>query len=265
MANSASPLRANRTPKSVASLTSGPEPGSGPSISETCTLKLRYLCDASPLSPLSLFGVTIRVSNILFLCIQILGIDLSAPQQEFNIAPGGYLELLENQVDPVSDDGTLPKESSIHKYINLIRSGSKKMGRLFVDVSTLESLLVKAGFVDVELRIFKWPMNGWPKDEKYEQFNDTFLRLSLKPPFHWVTKHVSYKKLGLWCHENFFGALEAVCMALLTRVHGWTRDEVDIFLIDVRRDLKNRSYHAYFPIYSVVGRKPEKGEAAASD
>ncbi|KAJ0313772.1 hypothetical protein COL516b_000716 [Colletotrichum fioriniae] len=240
MANSASPLRANRTPKSVASLTSGPEPGSGPSISETCTLKLRYLCDASPLSPLSLFGVTIRVSNILFLCIQILGIDLSAPQQEFNIAPGGYLELLENQVDPVSDDGTLPKESSIHKYINLIRSGSKKMGRLFVDVSTLESLLVKAGFVDVELRIFKWPMNGWPKDEKY-------------------------KKLGLWCHENFFGALEAVCMALLTRVHGWTRDEVDIFLIDVRRDLKNRSYHAYFPIYSVVGRKPEKGEAAASD
>ncbi|EXF76336.1 hypothetical protein CFIO01_10242 [Colletotrichum fioriniae PJ7] len=245
---------------------------------------------------LSLFGVTIRVSNILFLCIQILGIDLSAPQQEFfigadlyalsvppnvrfeiddieeewtysepfnyihsrfmnasienweeylkkcydNIAPGGYLELLENQVDPVSDDGTLPKESSIHKYINLIRSGSKKMGRLFVDVSTLESLLVKAGFVDVELRIFKWPMNGWPKDEKY-------------------------KKLGLWCHENFSSALEAVCMALLTRVHGWTRDEVDIFLIDVRKDLKNRSFHAYFPIYSVVGRKPEKGEAAASD
>lgn len=141
------------------------------------------------------------------------------------------------------------------------------MGRLFVDVSTLESLLVKAGFVDVELRIFKWPMNGWPKDEKYEQLNDTFLRLSLKPPFHWVTKHVSsfprsedifgltlhvpldrYKKLGLWCHENFSGALEAVCMALLTRVHGWTRDEVDIFLIDVRRDLKNRSYHAYFPM-----------------
>ncbi|KAI3545022.1 hypothetical protein CSPX01_05228 [Colletotrichum filicis] len=156
-----------------------------------------------------------------------------------NIAPGGYLELLENQVDPVSDDNTLPKDSSIHKYVNLIRSGSEKMGRVFVDVSTLKSLVVGAGFVDVELRIFKWPMNGWPKDEKY-------------------------KKLGLWCHENFSSALEAVCIALLTRVHGWTLDEVDVFLVNVRNDLKNRGYHAYFPIYSVVGRKPEKEEAAAS-
>ncbi|KAG7050626.1 TAM domain methyltransferase [Colletotrichum scovillei] len=156
-----------------------------------------------------------------------------------NIAPGGYLELLENQVDPVSDDGTLPKDSSIHEYVDLIRSGSEKMGRVFVDVSTLKSLVVEAGFVDVELQIFKWPMNGWLKDEKY-------------------------KKLGLWCHENFSSALEAVCMALLTRVHGWTRDEVDVFLVNVRKDLKNRSYHAYFPIYSVVGRKPEKEEATTS-
>ncbi|KAK1451957.1 hypothetical protein CMEL01_06531 [Colletotrichum melonis] len=156
-----------------------------------------------------------------------------------NIAPGGYLELLENQVDPVSDDNTLPKDSSIHEYVNLIRSGSEKMGRVFVDVSTLKSLVVEAGFVDVELRIFKWPMNGWPKDEKY-------------------------KKLGLWCYENFSSALEAVCMALLTRVHCWTRDEVNVFLVDVRKDLKNRSYHAYFPIYSVIGRKAEKEEAATS-
>ncbi|KAK1729382.1 S-adenosyl-L-methionine-dependent methyltransferase [Colletotrichum acutatum] len=216
---------------------------------------------------------------------EILGIDLSAPQQEFvppnvrfeiddieeewtysepfnyihsrfmnasianwkeylkkcydNVAPGGYLELLENQVDPVSDDNTLPKDSSIHEYVNLILSGSEKMGRVFVDVSALKSLVVEAGFVDIELRIFKWPMNGWPKDEKY-------------------------KKLGLWCHENFSSALEAVCMALLTRVHGWTRGEVDVFLVNVRKDLKNGSYHAYFPIYSVVGRKPEKEEAAAS-
>ncbi|KAK1545492.1 hypothetical protein CPAR01_02994 [Colletotrichum paranaense] len=216
---------------------------------------------------------------------EILGIDLSAPQQGFvppnvrfeiddieeewtysepfnyihsrfmnasianwkeylkkcydNIAPGGYLELLENQVDPVSDDNTLPKDSSIHEYVNLIRSGSEKMGRVFIDVSTLKSLVLEAGFVDVELRIFKWPMNGWPKDEKY-------------------------KKLGLWCYENFSSALEAVCMALLTRVHCWTRDEVNVFLVDVRKDLKNRSYHAYFPIYSVIGRKAEKEEAANS-
>ncbi|OHE95755.1 hypothetical protein CORC01_08896 [Colletotrichum orchidophilum] len=156
-----------------------------------------------------------------------------------NTVPGGYLEPLENQVDPVSDDNSLPKDSSILEYVHLIRSGSEKMGRVFVDVSTLKSLVIEAGFVDVELRIFKWPMNGWSKDKRY-------------------------KKLGLWCHENFSSALEAVCMALLTRVHGWSRDEVDVFLVNVRKDLNNRSYHAYFPIYSVVGRRPEREEATAS-
>lgn len=57
-----------------------------------------------------------------------------------------------------------------------------------------------------------------------------------------------YKKLGAWTLENFGSALEALSMAAFTRVLGWTRDEVNVFLIDVRNDLKNKSYHSYCPV-----------------
>ncbi|KAF4782103.1 TAM domain methyltransferase [Colletotrichum scovillei] len=150
-----------------------------------------------------------------------------------NLTPGGYLELQEADVMPKSDDDLLPKDSSIVKYVNMLHEASEITGRKFVEAPPLKNKMIEAGFVDVELRIFKWPHNTWPKDERY-------------------------KKLGLWTQENFGSALEALCMAAFTRVLGWTRDEVNVFLIDVRNDLKNKSYHAYCPVYCITGRKPEK-------
>ncbi|CCF47165.1 hypothetical protein CH063_04073 [Colletotrichum higginsianum] len=152
-----------------------------------------------------------------------------------NLAPGGYLEMTETQPDPVSDDDTLPKDWAVAKYVEGIREASEKIGRVFIDPPTLKGIMEEVGFVDVELRQYKWPMNEWPKEERY-------------------------KTLGLWCLENFNSALEAVCVALFTRVLDWSLNEVNVFLIDVRKDLKNKNYHAYFNVYCLVGRKPEKKE-----
>ncbi|KAK2009648.1 S-adenosyl-L-methionine-dependent methyltransferase [Colletotrichum eremochloae] len=155
-----------------------------------------------------------------------------------NLTPGGYLEVMENQADPVSDDGTFPKDCAIAKYVEGLQEASEKIGRVFVDITKLKGIMEEVGFVDVELRRYKWPMNTWPKDERY-------------------------KTLGLWCLENFRDALEAVCMALFTRVLNWSSEEVTIFLIDVRKDLHNTSYHAYFNVYCLVGRKPEDAPSPA--
>ncbi|KLP00213.1 uncharacterized protein FFB20_00932 [Fusarium fujikuroi] len=53
-----------------------------------------------------------------------------------------------------------------------------------------------------------------------------------------------------------FKGLEALSMAALTRVLGWTQEEVTIFLAKVRRDLNDRTIHAYWPVYSTYGRRP---------
>lgn len=67
--------------------------------------------------------------------------------------------------------------------------------------------------------------------------------------------------LGLWNVENLANALGAVSLAVLTRPRsekglGWSRDEVEVFLADVRKDLKNTDIHAYFPM--LVERPPSQ-------
>ncbi|OLN88703.1 hypothetical protein CCHL11_01689 [Colletotrichum chlorophyti] len=155
-----------------------------------------------------------------------------------NLIPGGYLELQDADLFPRSDDGTFPKDCALVKFAQLLHSVSEKMGREYVDVPSLKKVMTDVGFVDVELQMYKWPHNAWPKEDRY-------------------------KKLGLWTQENFGSALEAMCMAPFTRVLGWNRIEVDVFLIDVRNDLKNKSHHSYTPVYCIVGRKPEKQDRPA--
>ncbi|GKT41993.1 putative methyltransferase tdiE [Colletotrichum spaethianum] len=170
-----------------------------------------------------------------------------------NLTPGGYLELQDADIMPRSDDNLLPKDAPIIQFANLLKEVSAKLGREYVEVASLKNVMIEAGFIDVEMRMYKWPHNEWPKDSRYNS-----APFDLLSYHHLSRPDVSRTKLGFWTQENFGSALEAICMAPLTRVLGWTRDEVNIFLIDVRKDLKNKSYHAYCPVYCIVGRKPEK-------
>jgi len=40
-------------------------------------------------------------------------------------------------------------------------------------------------------------------------------------------------------------------MAVLTRGLSWTKEEVDDFLDDVRKDTKNRNIHAYIDVFAI--------------
>lgn len=41
-------------------------------------------------------------------------------------------------------------------------------------------------------------------------------------------------------------ALEGFSMALFTRILGWSKEEVETFLIDVRKEMKDPKIHAYW-------------------
>ncbi len=77
-----------------------------------------------------------------------------------------------------------------------------------------------------------WVGGTWPKDPKL-------------------------KEIGIWTRENLLQGLEGFALALFTRVHGWSVEEVQLFLVDVRKDLKNSNIHWYVPMYTIYGRKPE--------
>ncbi|KAK1673892.1 methyltransferase domain-containing protein [Colletotrichum godetiae] len=138
-----------------------------------------------------------------------------------NLSPGGYLELIEFDAVPTSDDGTLKADSAITKSATLLFDAAAKIGRPFEDISRMKDVLAETGFKDVHKQLFKWPTNSWPKDPKY-------------------------KELGIWNHENAIAGWEGFCMAPCTRVHRWSREEVLILMAEARKEFKDRTIHAYF-------------------
>lgn len=53
---------------------------------------------------------------------------------------------------------------------------------------------------------------------------------------------------GMWNYENIAGGLYGVSVALFTRALGWTAEELEVFLVDVRKELKDTKIHSYFPM-----------------
>ncbi|KXH67422.1 hypothetical protein CSAL01_11958 [Colletotrichum salicis] len=156
-----------------------------------------------------------------------------------NLTPGGYLELQEVDVGPSSDDGTLdPTTSALARYCALLQDASVKLGRPYQEIPTLADVMrdPEVGFVDVEVRVFKWPTNGWHTADTEEG-----RRL---------------RELGVWSGQNIMAGLEGFAMAPFTRAFGWSQEDIDAFLVDVKREMRDKSIHAYGLVYSIVGKKP---------
>ncbi|TDZ35791.1 Secondary metabolism regulator LAE1 [Colletotrichum spinosum] len=148
-----------------------------------------------------------------------------------HLAPGGYFEIQDLNLFLQSDDNTLKSDHPLALCMTLMYEASVIFGRPFQDLSALKKVFEDVGFLDVEMHIYKWPTNTWPKLAKYQE-------------------------LGVWNNANIGGGIEALSMAPLTRALGWTKEEVQVLLAGVRKDLNNRSIHAYWPIYCIFGRKP---------
>lgn len=52
----------------------------------------------------------------------------------------------------------------------------------------------------------------------------------------------------MWQLENLGGGLEAISVALFTRVLKWSKPELDMFLATVRKELKDTRIHSYWDV-----------------
>ncbi|KAK0611208.1 S-adenosyl-L-methionine-dependent methyltransferase [Immersiella caudata] len=138
-----------------------------------------------------------------------------------HLHPGGYIELFDTLNPLVSDDGTLTEDSGLSKWNRLLVEASEKLGRPLNSYTSYTKQLADAGFVNIVDTRFKWPMNTWPKDAQDKN------------------------------------GVQAVSLMLFTNVLGWTADQAEVLLVDVRKDAKNRAIHRYWPIHAVYAQKPE--------
>lgn len=153
-------------------------------------------------------------------------------QQSYdNLESGGWIELADILLEFSSDDNSVPADSPAKKWGELMLEAADKFGAPLDSCKRYRQQLEDAGFVDIVVEIYRWPSYVWPKDPKF-------------------------KEMGLWTFENLGNGASGLSMALFTRALGWTAEEVEVFLVGVRQDMKNSSVHGWWPIYVVYGRKP---------
>ncbi|KAF9873156.1 methyltransferase domain-containing protein [Colletotrichum karsti] len=160
--------------------------------------------------------------------------DVPAMIQKFydNLSPNGWFEIDDLALPVGCDDDTLTKDSAISRWHGAVAEASEKLGRPLVSMSTHLDPIKKAGFVDIGFKEYKWPLNSWPRDPKL-------------------------KELGSFQCVNLDLGLEGLSLALLTRVLGWSKEEVITLCALTRKEIRDRKIHAYWRVHCVYARKPE--------
>jgi hypothetical protein len=52
----------------------------------------------------------------------------------------------------------------------------------------------------------------------------------------------------MWTYENLGVGASGLSLALFTRALGWSADQVEVFLVDVRKAMRNKAIHSYWPV-----------------
>lgn len=119
-----------------------------------------------------------------------------------------------------TDDATLKPHHSTTKWLDLLLSTARSIGRDPSPGPSLRKWAVDAGFENVTERVFKMPIGPWPRDKRL-------------------------KELGLVNAAQVTDGLEGFSMRLLCDVAGWKEDEVRVLVANVRRELKGGTIHPY--------------------
>lgn len=112
-----------------------------------------------------------------------------------HLKPGGYIEQMEFSVHNRSDDGTLAPDAVLAKWSAYAKEAGERNGTTAEIAEQMFDLIREAGFEDVTLKRYKWPIGTWSRD-------------------------ALHKKIGYWNVVNWEQGVEGWAMHLFTNVLG---------------------------------------------
>lgn len=134
--------------------------------------------------------------------------------------PGGWAEFQDWDINLYSQDESLSATSPMRRFQDLVIASREGAGYLTNPGPELEKWMKDAGFVDVKATKYVVPFGPWPKDK-------------------------ALKEIGVLNYVQLDQALDAIGMALLTNMpEPWTPEEVQVFLVNVRKDMTDRKIHS---------------------
>jgi SAM-dependent methyltransferase len=170
----------------------------------------------------------------------------------YHLKPGGFMESQEIMPKPHCDDGTMPADWALTEWVKYSDDAAMEAGRPLRIGNKLKRWYEAYGFVAVEEKVLKLPMNSWPKDKRL-------------------------KTLGSMSEENWVSGIQGFSMAPFSRILNWSKAEIEVsvssvvckalfnipkqvYLVNVRKAIQDKNVHAYNKVYVVWGRKPYPGE-----
>ncbi|KAK3354200.1 S-adenosyl-L-methionine-dependent methyltransferase [Neurospora tetraspora] len=150
-----------------------------------------------------------------------------------HLRPGGWFEMQEVVHFPVSMTGPMPADHPMAQYWALVHEGLAALGVDFHAAAggNLAQMMREAGFVNVTERILQIPIGTWPKNKVL-------------------------KTVGLYWRTILLDGIQAIALGPLTRGLRWSREQVEMFLIQVRRAYHDNSALLYMPLHIIYGQKP---------
>lgn len=155
------------------------------------------------------------------------------------LKPGGWFEWHEIDPTPRCDDGTMPPPNeegfsayALHDWMELSDKAATEIEptREFTIAPDLARKMRATGFTSIQDNSTKVPLNRWPKDPQL-------------------------KAWGEWYEANWLDGLSAYSYKPLLAL-GWSKPEVEVFLVSVRKCISNRHFHTYHNFHVVFGQKP---------
>lgn len=125
----------------------------------------------------------------------------------------------------------MPPDHPVARYWGLIKTALDVLGVNFHATLDLASHMRDAGFVNVTERIFHVPIGVWPKNKVL-------------------------KMVGLYWRTILMDGLQPIALAPMTRGLKWTKEEVDIWLIEVRKAYMDGFVHSHMPLHIIYGQRP---------
>ncbi|KAK0628774.1 S-adenosyl-L-methionine-dependent methyltransferase [Bombardia bombarda] len=149
------------------------------------------------------------------------------------LKPGGWLESLEPSPYMESDDGSILDTDAMGQWGKIFVEGGRTIGRPFTVVpdGLQRKAMETAGFVDIHEVNFKTPIGGWPKDP-------------------------NQKEIGRYAQLASEQDTEGYIM-LIANTLGWRREEILVYVAQLRREIRSGKYHGFYRQKVVWGRKPE--------
>lgn len=137
-----------------------------------------------------------------------------------HLRPGGWMEWQDFYSELQCVDDSM-RGTALERWVRLYAEGGKRLGRDMLAPRRYKQWMVDAGFVNVVEEKLVIPGNAWPRGG--------FM-----------------KRLGLWQMTNFLDGIHAVTMTIFTKGLGMSPEEVELLLVEVRRDIKDLGVHFYF-------------------